>query len=223
MGRAIVGAFLFSIALVLCLRWLPPPTSALMIEHRLQGVMSGARPAAIHYQWVPWQAMSLEMPLAVVAGEDQKFPLHWGFDFESIKETLDRARTGHRLRGASTISQQVAKNLFLWPGRSYLRKGVEAYFTVLLELLWPKQRILEVYVNIVEFGDGVYGVGAAAKTLLDKSPSRLTRGDAALLAAVLPNPRRMSVKNPSPYVMERRQWIREQMGQLGGIGYLKAR
>lgn len=222
-GRVILAAFLASVAVVVCLRFIPPPTSAMMLERRWAGPLPGGKPLAIRYQWVDWGAISPEVGLAVVAAEDQKFPRHWGFDFASIAETVERAKMGHRLRGASTITQQVAKNLFLWSGRSYLRKGLEAYFTLLLELLWSKERILEVYVNIAEFGDGVYGVGAAAQTFLGKSPARLTRGEAALLAAVLPNPRRLSVRDPSAYVQERRQWIRGQMGQLGGVGYLKAR
>ncbi len=161
------------------------------------------------------------MALAVVAGEDQLFPEHWGFDLESIREALERQERGGRLRGASTITQQVAKNLFLWNGRSYLRKGLEAYFTILLELLWPKSRTLEVYLNIAEFGDGIYGVNAASKIYLRKSPLRLNKRDAALLAAVLPNPKHFKVSNPSAYVRKRQQWILRQMKQLGGVGYLR--
>jgi monofunctional biosynthetic peptidoglycan transglycosylase len=157
----------------------------------------------------------------VVAAEDQKFPFHWGFDVGSIRNALEAYRRIHRLRGASTITQQVAKNLFLWPGRSYLRKGLEAYFTVLLEMLWPKSRILEVYVNIAQFGDGIYGAHAAATSLLNKTPSLLTRDDAALLAAVLPNPIQLKVTMPSRYVQARRQWIKEQSWRLGGLDYLK--
>ena len=219
-SRSLLGTVLFSIAVVLSLRWLPPPTSAVMVERRLEKIWHGEERLGIRYQWVDRQAISPEMSLAAVAAEDQKFPHHWGFDFESIVETVGQAKKGHRLRGASTISQQVAKNLFLWPGRSYVRKGLEAYFTLLLELLWPKERILEVYLNIAEFGDGIYGVGAAAKIFLGKSPAKLTRGEAALLAAVLPSPRRMDVRRPSSYVHERKRWIKVQMGHLGGVGYL---
>jgi monofunctional biosynthetic peptidoglycan transglycosylase len=208
---------------VLALRWLPPLTSAVMIERRLEWLLQGGEHPPLRYQWVAWQAIAPEMALAVIAAEDQKFLHHHGFDLDAIAETVERAKQGHRLRGASTITQQVAKNLFLWSGRSYLRKGLEAYVTILLELLWPKKRILEVYLNIAEFGDGIYGVGAATKAFMARSPARLTRGDAALLAAVLPSPRRFSVRNPSPYVMARRQWIREQMGQLGGVSCLKQR
>jgi len=192
-----------------------------MIGDRLEKLFSGKKQNPIRYQWVNWEGISPNMRLAVVAAEDQSFPDHRGFDFESIREALVKQRKGGRLRGASTITQQVAKNLFLWKGRSYVRKGFEAYFTVLLELLWPKSRILEVYLNIAEFGDGIYGVHAAANTYLRKSPSALTRRDAALLAAVLPNPKRFRVGNPSSYVRGRQYWIQRQMELLGGVGYLK--
>lgn len=192
-----------------------------MIGENLERYFSGNNHGAIRYEWTDWTQISPYMALAVVASEDQLFPHHSGFDFESMRKALEaQSRDGH-LRGASTITQQVAKNLFLWTGRSYLRKGCEAYFTVLLELLWPKKRILEVYLNIAEFGDGIYGVRAAAETYLRKSPSTLTRSEAALLAAVLPNPKRFKVRTPSPHVMQRRHWIQRQMESLGGVGYLK--
>lgn len=218
---SVLYGFALSIALVICLRWVPPPTSAMMVEDNLARLFSGKKRSRIRYQWVDWESISPHMPLAVVASEDQLFPHHWGFDFDAIRQALETSQKGGRLRGASTISQQVAKNLFLWSGRSYVRKAIEAYFTVLLELLWPKRRILEVYLNVAEFGDGTYGVGAAAETLLRKSPSALTRRDAALLAAVLPNPGRFKVRRPSSYVRSRRYWIQRQMQQLGGTEYLK--
>jgi monofunctional biosynthetic peptidoglycan transglycosylase len=220
-GRSILAAVAFSVVLVLCLRWLPPPTSAFMVERHFERLFQGEQQTGIRYRWVDWETISPHMPLAVVAAEDQKFPHHWGFDFKSISEAVKNNKKGSRLRGASTITQQVAKNLFLWSGRSYVRKGLEAYFTILLELLWSKKRILEVYLNIVEFGDDTYGVSAAAEIFLGKRPSELTRGDAVLLAAVLPNPRRLKVRNPSPYVIERGYWIEKQMEQLGGVGYLR--
>jgi monofunctional biosynthetic peptidoglycan transglycosylase len=163
------------------------------------------------------------VPLAMVAGEDQKFPFHHGFDVDAIQDAIDAADDGKRLRGASTISQQTAKNLFLWNGRSFVRKGLEAYFTVLIELTWPKQRILEVYMNIAELGDGIYGVGAASDAYFGAPPSRLSAGQAARLAAVLPSPRRFRVDRPSAYVQRRASWIQQQMGQLGGPGYLQRR
>ena len=143
----------------------------------------------------------------MIAAEDQNFPAHYGFDLKSINDALADRERGRRVRGASTISQQVAKNLFLWPEQSWLRKGLEAYFTVLIETLWPKQRILEVYLNIAEFGRGVFGVGAAAEVYFHKRAARLNVYDAALLAAVLPSPKRMRVNAPSSYVRSRQQWI----------------
>jgi monofunctional biosynthetic peptidoglycan transglycosylase len=174
----------------------------------------------VSYQWTDWDDISPNMGLAVIAAEDQKFPFHHGFDLESISDALEANKRGRRLRGASTISQQVAKNLFLWKGRSFIRKGLEAYFALLLESLWPKERILEVYVNIAEFGDGVYGVTEASRVFFGKEPSKLTKSNAALLASVLPNPKRFRVKRPSGYVYHRRSWIRRQMIQLGGTDYL---
>ncbi len=212
---------ILSVVTVFCLRWVAPPTSAFMLEKRCARMLEGSRQEPIRYQWVDWKFISPHLPLAVVAAEDQKFPFHRGFDVESIRKALETNGRRHQPRGASTISQQVAKNLFLWPGRSFIRKGVEVYFTLLLEALWPKNRILEVYVNIAEFGDGVFGVQAAATTLLGKTPARLTVDDAALLAAVLPNPKELQVTRPSRYVLERRQWIKDQAGRLGGPSYLK--
>lgn len=161
------------------------------------------------------------MKLAVIASEDQKFPEHEGFDFESINQALEDRERGRRVRGASTISQQVAKNMFLWPRQSWFRKGLEAYFTLLIEVLWPKQRILEVYLNIAEFGKGIYGVGAASQVFFGKPAAQLNSYDAALLAAVLPSPRRMRVNAPSPYVRSRQEWIVAQMQRMGSEGALK--
>ena len=143
------------------------------------------------HSWVDLTRISPNLPLAVVASEDQRFPEHWGFDVEAIEKAYQLNQHSHRVHGASTISQQVAKNLYLWSGRSYFRKALEAYFTVLIESLWPKRRILEIYLNIAEFGDGTYGAEAAAQRFFHKPAARLTRGDAAILAAVLPNPQRL--------------------------------
>jgi monofunctional biosynthetic peptidoglycan transglycosylase len=149
------------------------------------------------------------------------FAYHPGFDFAAIYAAIAERERGGRVRGASTISQQVAKNLFLWPGQSYVRKGLEAYLTLLIERLWPKRRILEVYLNVAEFGDGIYGVGAAAARFFRTDPLHLTRTEAARLAAVLPAPRHLHVERPSAYVLRREAWIVGQMGQLGGAGYLE--
>ncbi len=218
--HALIAVAALTVLPVLCLRWIPPPTSAFMTEKRIAGFFGGEPQRVIHYRWIGWKSISAQMRLAVVAAEDQKFPHHWGFDFESIEDAVEHKGPRGRLRGASTITQQVARNLFLWPGRSFVRKGIEAYFTVLLELLWPKRRILEVYLNIAEFGEGAYGVSAATQTFFGKRPSEVHAQEAALLAAVLPNPARLHVRNPSAYVRERAGWIEEQMAQLGPA-YLK--
>ena len=219
--RALLALVALTIMPIVCLRWIPPPTSAFMVERRVASFLHREPQKVIRYRWIGWQSISPQMRLAVVAAEDQKFPHHWGFDFESIADAVEEKDARGRLRGASTITQQVARNLFLWPGRSYVRKGLEAYFTVLLELLWTKRRILEVYLNIAEFDDGTYGVDAATRSFFGKRPADLQKQDAALLATVLPNPARLHVRNPSAYVRERAGWIEEQMTQLGGPSYLR--
>ena len=210
-----------SVGAVVALRWIDPPTSAFMIRERMQAPRTGPKAYAVRYQWVDWASTSPQVKVAVIASEDQNFPAHYGFDLKAIDEALADRQRGRRIRGASTISQQVAKNLFLWPQQSWLRKGLEAYFTVLIETLWPKQRILEVYLNIAEFGRGVFGVGAAADVYFHKQASRLSAYDSALLAAVLPSPKRMRVNAPSNYVRSRQQWILGQMRGLGGTALLK--
>ena len=208
----LVIVMLASIALTLPWRWLDPPTTAFILQDRLQNKVT------IHQRWIPLSETSPALPIAIVAAEDQKFPHHHGFDFQSISKALKEDRG--RLRGASTISQQLAKNLYLWPGRSLFRKALEAYFTVLIEFTWPKRRILEVYLNVVEFGPGIYGVAAASRSFFGKPPIQITSREAALLAAVLPNPKRMSVPRPSEYVQERATEIEAAVRSLGGPGYL---
>jgi len=202
------------------LRWVPPPTSSFMLHCRGKALLGRDDAIRLRYQWVAWERISPNAAIALVAAEDQKFPRHSGFDFESITDAVKRDRGRGRPRGASTITQQVAKNLFLWPGRSLARKGIEAYFSVLLEAMWPKRRILEVYLNIAEFGPGIYGVKAASERFFGKPPSRLSIEEASLLAAVLPNPKRYRVDRPSDYVTRRAAKIREQVRLLGGEGYL---
>lgn len=219
--RTVLAVIAVTAGMILCLRWIPLPTSAFMVEKRLANLVGGKPQKSIRYRWVEWGSISPDMRVAVVAAEDQSFPHHWGFDLESILDALQKKEKRHRLRGASTITQQVARNLFLWPGRSYVRKGLEAYFTVFLELLWPKRRILEVYLNVVELGDGTYGVSAAARTFFGKRPTELTKQEAALLATVLPNPIRFDVRRPTAHMRERARWIEEQMTQLGGPAYLR--
>jgi monofunctional glycosyltransferase len=219
-GQLIAIAIGLSVVMVICMRWVPPPISAFMLKRHIDNLFAWKSRVDIRYDWVSLASVSPQVPLAVIAAEDQKFPQHFGFDFKSISKAVEYNKKGKRLRGASTITQQTAKNLFLWSGQSYLRKGLEAYFTVLLEIFWPKERILEVYINIAEFGNGIYGVSAAAEKFFGKHPSRLTRRDAAYLAAVLPNPRQMNVRKPSSYVKERKRWIEGQMEHLGAA-YLK--
>jgi monofunctional biosynthetic peptidoglycan transglycosylase len=216
----IVAWVALSVVVVVALRFIPPWTSAMIMERRLGALVTGEADFTYRHRWVPWASISPQVGIAMVASEDQKFPYHHGFDVDAIQDAIDAADEGKRLRGASTISQQVAKNLFLWNGRSFVRKGLEAYFTVLIEATWPKQRILEVYMNIVELGNGVYGVGAASDVLLHTTPDRINITQAARLAAVLPNPRRFRVDAPSAYVQRRTAWIAQQVGQLGGPAYL---
>jgi monofunctional biosynthetic peptidoglycan transglycosylase len=209
---AFVSVLLVSLALVLPWRWIPPPTTAFILQEQVQEA------GRIHRQWVPMRAISPELAIAVVAAEDQKFPTHQGFDFDSLWRALSEERG--RIRGASTITQQLAKNLYLWPGRSVVRKGLEAWLTVLIELSWPKRRILEVYLNVVEFGPKVYGAGAASRLYFGKSAGKLTAREAALLAAVLPNPKQFSARRPSDYVRSRAARIETAVDALGGHGYI---
>jgi len=207
---------LISVLAVALLRWINPPFSAFMAEQRIEAWVTHDRDYVFRHAWVDLARISPNLPLAVVASEDQKFPEHWGFDVEAIEKAYQLNQHSHRVRGASTISQQVAKNLYLWSGRSYFRKGLEAYFTLLIEGFWPKRRILEIYLNIAEFGNGTYGAEAAAERFFHCPASRLSRSDAALLAAVLPSPERYSAAAPSRYVLQRRDWILGQMQALGG-------
>ena len=213
-AAAVLGWIALTVLLVLPWRWIPPPTTAFMLRERIVGE------GTLHHQWVRWDDISPHLPIAAVAAEDQKFPGHFGFDFDSIADALEEKQRGGRLRGASTISQQVAKNLYLWPGQNLVRKGLEAYFTVAIELMWPKRRILEVYLNVAEFGPGVFGVLAASRHAFLREPGDLTARQAATLVAVLPSPKRMSAASPSEYVMRRTREIQEAVAQLGGAGYL---
>lgn len=190
------------------LRFVDPPVTAFMLHDDSP---------ELRHEWVPWIEIGSIAPLAVLAAEDQKFPTHFGFDLESIRDAID---AGGR-RGASTITQQTAKNLFLWPGRSFVRKGIEAYLAALIELSWPKWRTLEIYLNVAEFGPGVYGVGAASRVYFGKPPAALDDNEAALLAAVLPNPKQLRIDRPSSYVRERQHWIRGQMARLRRDGTLE--
>ncbi|MEM6161694.1 monofunctional biosynthetic peptidoglycan transglycosylase [Erwinia sp. P6884] len=210
-GAGIAGIVLFS--------FLPVPFSAVMAERQLSAWFSGNFSYVAHSDWVKRDAIADWMPLAVIASEDQKFPTHWGFDVQAIQSVLDN--DGGRMRGASTITQQTAKNLFLWDGRSWIRKGIEAGLTLGIETVWTKRRILTVYLNVAELGPGIFGVEEASQRFFHKPASRLTMSEAALLAAVLPNPIRFRADAPSAYVRQRQQWILRQMRQLGGESFIQ--
>lgn len=199
----------------------PVPFSAVMVERQIGAWLQGDFGYIAHSDWVSMDEISPWIGLAVIAAEDQTFPDHWGFDVAAIEKALSHnERNENRIRGASTLSQQTVKNLFLWDGRSWLRKGLEAGLTVGVETVWSKKRILTVYLNIAEFGDGVFGVEAAAQRYFGKPASRLTQSEAALLAAVLPNPLRFKAAAPSGYVRSRQAWILRQMRQLGGESFM---
>lgn len=193
------------LVLTLLFRWVPVPTSAFMLRH----VVTEGK--TYRYEWVSADEISKWPGKAVVASEDQRFHEHWGLDLAAIEKALDEKQRGRRVRGASTISQQVVKNLYLWPGQSWIRKGLEAGYTVWMELVLPKDRILLIYLNIAEFGYGVYGVEAAAQRYFNKPASELTRSEAALMAVVLPNPKKMRLNRPGPYMRGRQQWVLRQM------------
>ena len=204
------GLFALSILLVILYRFVPVPVTPLMII-RYAEQRKEDKKATIYHRWVPLEKISNNLKRAVVASEDQRFFEHRGFDLEQIKKARKENMTRRRPRGASTISQQTAKNLFLWPRSSWFRKGLEVYFTFLIEVLWSKERILEVYLNSIEMGKGIYGAEAVARVHFNTTPLRLTREQAALVAATLPNPRRFSSRNPSAYVLRRKQEILRQM------------
>ncbi len=210
------GVFLFSILWVLVLRWLAPPATLTMLSRRLSGFGPDSLHQPIGYRFVPIDEVAPAVPLALIAAEDQNFLHHHGFDFDAMYKAAQRNRKGKKIVGGSTISQQVAKNVFLWQGRSYIRKIAEAYFTFLIELFWGKKRIMEVYLNVAETGPGVFGVEAAAQKYFKKPASQLTRNQAALIASVLPNPNKYSVKRPDWKIRRKASRVQRGMRQLGG-------
>ncbi|MCF7987473.1 MAG: monofunctional biosynthetic peptidoglycan transglycosylase [Methylovulum sp.] len=213
--RAVTFFFWVSIGSCLLLRVLPPPTSMFMFYRHAEDLFNTPRVKSIDYQWVSSENISSYAKLAVIAGEDQLFFSHYGFDVTSILASIKHFQRGGQLRGASTISQQTAKNLFLTPSKSFIRKGLEVWFTVLLELFWDKARILEVYLNIAEFGDHLFGIEAASQHYYGISAKQLTPAQSAMLAATLPNPIHFKATQPSNYLIRRQQWILRQMRQLG--------
>ncbi len=210
--KFLLGLFLFSILMVVIYKWVPVPFTPLM------GIRYFENPEEdIHHDWVAMEEISDNLKLAVIASEDQNFPVHSGFDYEAIQKAMEDNKKGRRVRGASTISQQTAKNVFLWPQRSWFRKGLEVYFTFWIELLWSKERILEVYLNSIEMGQGIYGAEAAAQAWFGKSAANLTAYEAAAIAAILPNPRQYRAKPASSYIQGRQSWIVRQMRNLGPL------
>ena len=209
-----IGASIFS---VFIFRWVPIPFTPLMGIRVIEQITDGKK-IKCKKDWESIEQISPNLPLAVVCSEDQLFMEHHGFDMKAIDKAMkyNKKKKGKKVRGASTISQQTAKNVFLWQGRSWLRKGFEVYFTALIELLWSKERIMEVYLNVIEMGDGVYGAQAASMENFNKSAKGLTQSEAALIAAVLPNPRKWSPSKPSKYVKKRQSWIMRQMNHHGG-------
>jgi monofunctional biosynthetic peptidoglycan transglycosylase len=212
--RIVIGLILLSALFVLLFRWVPVPITPLMIIRCIEQKQAGDK-LTMKHDWVPISEISPKLQLAVICSEDQNYLAHYGFDWESIRKAMKKNDEGGKLRGGSTISQQTAKNVFLWPGRSYVRKGFEAYFTLLIELLWSKQRIMEVYLNSIEMGKGIYGAEAASRHWFSKAASKLTRDEACALAAILPNPLRYSANPPGPYVATRKAWISQQMSYWG--------
>ena len=206
----VVAFFGSTILAVVALRFIPVYFTPLMFIRCAQQISKGEEIKLKHH-WVPLSDISRHLPVAVMASEDQRFLLHHGFDYNAIEQAAMSNLKGGKKRGGSTISQQTAKNVFLWPGRSWVRKGLEAYFTVLIEMTWSKQRIMEVYLNSIEMGPGIYGADAVAQQHFDKTASELFRSECALIAATLPNPIKFSSKSPSPYMQKRKRQIEQQM------------
>ena len=215
--KIVILFLIITIAIVVLYRFVNPPITPLMAIRYFE---SNDVNKTINKKWRNYDSISQHMALAVIAAEDQKFLEHNGFDLDAIKYAVINNLAGKGMKGASTISQQVAKNAFLWPSRTWFRKVLEAYFTTLIELFWTKKRILEVYLNVAEMGDGIYGAETASRFYFNKSSTKLTRDEAALIAAVLPNPRTMSPSKPSSHVLKRKKWIVQQMNFLGGISSL---
>jgi monofunctional biosynthetic peptidoglycan transglycosylase len=217
--KSVAWFFGVSIASVMIFRFVPVPITPLMLIRCAEQVFS-ADDIRLKHDWVSIDKISNYLPLAVVCSEDQNFMNHSGFDMKAIERSVDAAKRGaKRIRGASTISQQTAKNVFLWPGRSWIRKGFEVYFTVLIEFVWSKERIMEVYLNSIEMGNGIYGAEAAANFYWKTTARNLSKTQAAAIAAVLPNPRKYSANPPGPYVQGRIGWIAEQMEHWGSLKF----
>lgn len=218
LGKVALWFFGISIFMVIVYKFVPVPITPLMIIRSVEQKTDG-KPMVCSHDWVPLEEISTNLQKAVIASEDGTFLTHNGFNFEAIEKAMEANKKGKKLRGGSTISQQTAKNVFLWSGRSYFRKGLEAYFTVLIEFVWGKERIMEVYLNSIEMGDGVYGAQEAARVWYRKDAINLTPREAAGIAVILPNPRKFKASNSSSYINKRKNFIMKQMSYLGKIAY----
>ncbi|WP_166959727.1 monofunctional biosynthetic peptidoglycan transglycosylase [Yeosuana marina] len=218
--KLVLWLFVFSIAVVILYKWVPVPMTPLMLIRNVEQLQDDKK-VVLKHDWIPIEEISKNLQLAVICSEDQNFLNHHGFDFEAIQKAMENNEKGRRIKGASTISQQTAKNVFLWPQRSWLRKGLEAYFTFLIELFWSKQRIMEVYLNSIEMGNGIYGAEEASKYWFKKSAIKLNRNEAAAIAAILPSPLRYRANPASNYIQGRKNWIVRQMGFYGTLDYNK--
>lgn len=210
--------FCISIVWVILLRFINPPLTYLMLQRGFERKAEG-KTWKLKKEWKDFEDISMNLKKAVLAAEDARFLVHHGFDFEAIEKAYQKNKKGKKIRGGSTISQQTAKNVFLWPGRSYVRKAFEAYFTLLIEIFWSKERILEVYLNVIETGDGIYGMEVATQTYYGKSCRSLLKSEAALLAAVLPNPRRWTPLKPTAYIYHKQGVILRNMRNLGKLEF----
>lgn len=219
-SKAILWLFVFSLVLVLFYKWVPVPITPLMLIRNIEQVQNNKK-VVLKHDWVPIEAISKNLQLAVICSEDQNFLNHNGFDIAAIKKAMDNNQKGRRIKGASTISQQTAKNVFLWPQRSWFRKGLEAYFTFLIECLWSKERIMEVYLNSIEMGHGIYGVEEASKYWFNKPAIKLNRNEAVAIVAILPNPLKYRANPATNYIQGRKNWIMRQMNFFGPLDYNK--
>ena len=218
--KIIIWFFVITIVLVVVFKWVPVPLTPLMVIRSVQQKGNG-QDFIWKHDWEPIDNISKNLQLAVISSEDQNFLNHQGFDFEAIEKAIEHNKKGKRMRGASTISQQTAKNVFLWPHRSWIRKGLETYFTFLIELIWSKERIMEVYLNSIEMGDGIYGAEAASQFWFKKPAIKLNRNEAAAIAAILPNPLKYRANPATNYIQGRKNWIVRQMGFFGPLLYKK--
>lgn len=212
--KTLLFLVIFSVLVTLLLKWVAVPVTPLMVIRCIEQKSQG-KEMVLKHDWVNMDNISPKLQLAVVCSEDQNYLKHYGFDWGAIEKAMKANESGKKLRGGSTISQQTAKNVFLWPGRSYIRKGLEAYFTLLIETLWSKERIMEVYLNSIEMGNGVYGAEAAAQFWFKKTAKNLSKDDCAAIAAILPNPLKYSANPPSAYISKRKAWIKQQMSYWG--------